>query len=90
MKQAIITVTAGQVATEVDVNVAGRSQHLSLRGGEQQRLVFTLPPGFMYQATWPVWTASVASSQGFVPIFYEAETTDTRFLGVRVDPVLVP
>jgi hypothetical protein len=90
MKQAIYTLTAGAVATDVDVIVAGRSQHVSLRAGEQQRLVFTLPAGFLYQAIWPVWTASVSSSRGFVPIFYEADTTDTRYLGVRVDPVLVP
>jgi hypothetical protein len=90
MKQAVITLTAGAVPTEVDVTIAGRSQRVSLRAGEQQRVMFALPPGFPYQAIWPVWTASVSSSSGFVPIFYEADTTDTRFLGVRVDPVLVP
>jgi hypothetical protein len=90
MKQAVITLTAGLVPTDVDITVAGRSQRVSLRAGEQQRVMFALPPGFPYQATWPVWTASVSSSRGFVPIFYEADTTDTRYLGVRVDPVLVP
>jgi hypothetical protein len=90
MKQAVIALTAGAVPTEVDVTIAGRSQRVSLRAGEQQRVMFALPPGFPYQAIWPVWTASVSSSSGFVPIFYEADTTDTRFLGVRVDPVLVP
>jgi hypothetical protein len=89
MKQAIITLTAGAVPTEVGVTIAGRSQTVALRAGEQQRVMFTLPPGFPYQATWPVWTASVSSSRGFVPIFFEADSVDTRYLGVRVDPVLV-
>ncbi len=89
MRQAILTVTAGPVPTDVDVSLAGRSQRVSLRAGEQQRLLFSLPPGFLYQGIWPVWTASVSSSRGFVPIFFEADSSDTRYLGVRVDPVLV-
>jgi len=35
-----------------------------------------------------VWTASISSSAGFVPLFTEG-STDTRFLGVRVRPMLV-
>jgi hypothetical protein len=35
-----------------------------------------------------VWTASISASSGFVPIFH-GESTDARYLGVRVKPVLV-
>jgi hypothetical protein len=35
-----------------------------------------------------VWTASISSSSGFVPMLTEG-STDTRFLGVRVRPRLV-
>jgi hypothetical protein len=35
-----------------------------------------------------VWMASISSSAGFVPLF-TAASTDTRFLGVRVRPLLV-
>jgi hypothetical protein len=35
-----------------------------------------------------VWTASVSSSAGFIPMFAEPPSTDTRYLGVRVKPVL--
>jgi hypothetical protein len=31
----------------------------------------------------------VSSSRGFVPIFYESGSSDVRYLGVRVDPMLV-
>jgi hypothetical protein len=44
--------------------------------------------GFPYQGTWPVWTASISSSSGFVPLFH-GESKDNRYLGVRVKPVLV-
>ena len=89
MSQAVVTLTAGPVPTDVVVTVGRRSQQVSLKGGEQQRVVFRLGPGFPYQATWPVWTASVSSSRGFVPIFHDASSTDTRYLGVRVDPMLI-
>jgi len=90
MSQAVVTLTAGPVATDVAVTVGRRTQQVSLKAGEQQRVVFRLDPGFLYQGTWPVWTASVSSSAGFVPIFHEAGSTDTRYLGVSVDPMLIP
>jgi hypothetical protein len=31
----------------------------------------------------------VSSSAGFTPIFFDASSTDTRYLGVRVKPTLV-
>ncbi len=67
----------------------GGARRVALKAGEQQRVFFNLDPGFSYQGTWPVWTASVSSSRGFVPIFYEAGSPDTRFLGVRVNPMLI-
>jgi hypothetical protein len=90
MARAVFTVTAGPVPTDVVVTVGRRSQSVSLKAGEQQRVFFTLDGGFPYQGTWPIWTASVSSSRGFVPIFYEADSSDTRYLGVNVDPMLIP
>jgi hypothetical protein len=87
--QVVLTLTAGAVATDVVASVGRRTQRVSLRAGEQQRVFFRLDPGFLYQGTWPVWTASVSSSRGFVPIFHETATSDVRYLGVRVDPMLV-
>jgi hypothetical protein len=90
MARAVFTLTAGPVPTDVVVRVGRRSQSVSLKAGEQQRVFFTLDPGFPYQATWPIWKGSVSSSRGFVPIFYEADSSDTRYLGVNVDPMLIP
>jgi hypothetical protein len=87
--QAVFTLKAGPVPTDVVVRVGGRSQDVRLRAGEEQRVFFRLDSGFLYQGTWPVWTASVSSSRGFVPSFYEAGSPDIRYLGVRVDPMLV-
>jgi hypothetical protein len=87
--QVVLTLTAGPVATDVVATVGRRTQRLSLRAGEQQRVFFRLDAGFPYQGTWPVWTGAVSTSRGFVPGFYEAGSSDVRYLGVRVDPVLV-
>jgi hypothetical protein len=86
MKRLVLNVTAGPVPTEVVAEVSGRSQRVALPAGGKQQLVFSLGPGYPYEGRW-VWTASVSSSTGFVPMFHEA-STDTRFLGVRVKPTL--
>ena len=87
--QAVLTLTAGPVPTDVEVRIGRRTQRVSLRAGEQQRVFFRLDPGFLYQGTWPVWTGSISSSRGFVPSFHETGSSDIRYLGVRVDPMLV-
>jgi hypothetical protein len=89
MKRLMLTLTAGPVATEVAATVDGRTQRVSLQPGRTERIFFALDEGFRYQGIWPVWTASVSSSKGFVPIFHEQGSTDTRFLGVNVKPTLV-
>jgi hypothetical protein len=88
MKRLVMTLTAGPVATDVTASLGGKSQSVSLKPGDRQQVFFTLGDGFLYQGIWPVWTASVSSSAGFVPIFY-GEPTDSRYLGVNVKPTLV-
>ena len=89
MKQLVLTVTAGPVATDVGMTLAGRSQEVSLQPGESRQVLFAMGDGFLYQGIWPVWVASVSSSAGFTPIFFDDASTDTRYLGVRVKPTLI-
>jgi hypothetical protein len=88
MKRLVLTLTAGHVGTDVTARLGRRSQTVTLKPGERQQIFFTLGDGFRYQGIWPVWTASVSSSAGFVPIFHD-EPADPRFLGVHVKPTLV-
>ena len=88
MKRLVLTLTAGPEPVRVEARLSGRSQEVSLAPGESQQIAFAMGPGFLYQGTWPVWVASISASSGFVPIFY-GDSTDTRFLGVRVKPMLV-
>ena len=88
MRRLLLTITAGPVPAQVHAELAGRSQEITLAPGQSQQLAFTMGEGFPYQGRWPVWTASISSSSGFVPIFHGAPD-DARHLGVRVKPVLV-
>jgi hypothetical protein len=88
MKRLVLTLTAGPAATDVVASLSGRTQEVSLQPGASQQISFAMSSGFRYQGHWPVWVASVSSSNGFVPLF-EGETRDTRYLGVRVKPMLV-
>ena len=87
MKRIVFHLTAGDVATEVTARVSGRSQTVTLPAGGSQQLIFSLGEGYPYEGRW-VWTASIASSEGFVPLFHHPSSEDARYLGVRVKPTL--
>ncbi len=89
MRRLVLSLTAGALATGVDASVGGRRQRITLPAGSSQQVAFNLPRGFWYQARAHVWVVSVSSSTGFAPIFHDASSTDTRFLGVRVKHTLV-
>jgi hypothetical protein len=61
-----------------------------LEPGSSRELVFAMPPGLRYEKEVQAlaWTASISSSNGFTPIFFEPTSSDSRYLGVRVKPVL--
>ena len=88
MKRFVMTLSAGPEPVDVTARLGRRKEHLSLQPGESREIQFYLDRGYPYQGRWPVWVASVAVNRGFVPIFYE-KSTDTRYLGVRVKPVLI-
>ena len=90
MRKATFTVTAGPLPSDVRVTIGGRSQSARLNAGETRDFAFSMPPGLPYEKEVHAlaWTASVSSSSGFTPIFYDAASTDARYLGVRVKPVL--
>lgn len=88
MRRLVLAVMAGPEPVQVAAQLAGRVQELSLAPGESKQLTFAMGDGFPYQGRWPVWTAAVSASSGFVPIFH-GDSKDARFLGVRVTPVLV-
>jgi hypothetical protein len=49
-----------------------------------------MPPGMPFEKEVHalVWLASVSCDSGFTPIFYDPQSSDSRYLGVRVHPEL--
>jgi hypothetical protein len=89
IRRAVLTLTSGPVPTDVRVSLGGRREALHLGAGETQQITIALGPAFPYQRRF-VWVGAVSSSTGFAPIFHDPGSTDSRYLGVRVKPVLVP
>ncbi len=93
MKRLVLTLYAGPHPVTVHARVGGREQDLVVPAEDSRDITFALGSGFPYVGTddrlprW-VWVASVSSDTGFVPIFL-GNSTDPRFLGVRVKPMLV-
>jgi hypothetical protein len=89
MQRLQLTLSAGPEPVDVVARVGGHEQNLSLQAGENRDVALDLGPGYPYQGQWPVWVASISASRGFVPLFYDPKSTDARYLGVHVKPVLV-
>jgi hypothetical protein len=95
-----VMLSAGPVATTSTVTVSlaggalaamsGRSQTVTVEPGASRHLSFSLPPGFPYKKDRDVparvWVVSISSSSGFTPA--PSPANDTRYLGVRVKPMI--
>ncbi|MEO7409222.1 MAG: hypothetical protein ABIZ92_19655 [Vicinamibacterales bacterium] len=93
MRQLTLTINTGPVASTVRARLGGRYQDLTIPAEDSRQVTFAMPPGFPYLKNDDgkpryVWMASVSSSSGFIPAFATGGS-DTRFLGVRVRPMLV-
>lgn len=90
IRRATFTLTAGPRPAEVRVTIGGRKQDVRLNPEETRDIVFTMPEGLPYEKEVRalVWLATVTCDTGFTPIFFDPKSTDSRYLGVRVKPVL--
>jgi hypothetical protein len=93
-RQLKLTLSAGPVATSATVRLLGRTERVSLSVGESRDLLFDLVDGFPYKMDRPeptyLWVLSISSSAGFFPQTFESASPDTRYLGVRVKPIILP
>ncbi len=75
----------------VDVDLNGERQRVSLAPSQRTVVQFALPPGFPYKKFGNVsyiWKLAIATDSGFVPAERDGGT-DTRYLGVRATPIVV-
>jgi hypothetical protein len=83
------TVTGGRVPTTVTLRVDGQSASRRLAPGGSATLELQLSQGFPYQGT-RAWYVTATVVGGFVPLFEDSTSRDSRYLGVLVQPELLP
>jgi hypothetical protein len=91
IRRAIFDLTAGAVPVDVSINLHGKKQFVHLDPGATQQIAIAMPAGVAFEkevAGVRVWNVSIETSAGFTPIFYDSASTDVRYLGVRVKPML--
>jgi len=91
VRRAIFNLTAGPVPVDVTIKVSGRRQEIHLDAGATQQVALAMPPGLPYEKEVEgvqLWNVSVATRGGFTPVFFDPASSDVRYLGVRVRPML--
>jgi hypothetical protein len=91
IRRALFTLTAGPVAVEATIKINGRGQYIHLDAGASQQVAMAMPAGLRYEkevAGVQLWKVTISTKGGFTPIFFDAASSDVRYLGVRVRPML--
>jgi hypothetical protein len=96
MRRLQFRMLAGAVPTVVRIRLGDAQYEQALPAHGRAALVVDLPPGFPYKHDRPpespvayIWDVSISSSGGFTPVLVDDQSGDTRYLGVRIKPVLV-
>ena len=88
-----VRVTAGPVASSSTIALGGRAVDLDVGPGQSAITQIDLGPGFPYKENRDtpayIWVMSVSSTSGFVPKMFDPVSADVRYLGVRVEPLIV-
>lgn len=80
---------AGPQPVSGTVRLGWRRYDYDLQPGETTTLAIETGGGFPFQGNTYVWNVSISAKGGFLPRAYDPASGDTRYLGVKVAPVLV-
>jgi hypothetical protein len=93
MTRAEFTITAGPVPIDVRIDVDGHSTTVHLPAGETTKATVPMGGGLLYEkevADVRLHNVRIYTRGGFTPIFFDGKSSDIRYLGARIMPVLVP
>jgi hypothetical protein len=93
MTRAEFTVTSGPVPIDVRISVDGHSTMVHVPAGETTRTSVPMRGGLLYEkevADVRLHNVRIDTKGGFTPIFFDEKSSDSRYLGGRIMPVLVP
>ena len=93
-RQLTLTLRAGPLPVNVKARIGGRDLAILVPAEDTRQITFALDKPFTYMDkddNTPrfVWSGSISADTGFVPALNEAKSTDIRFLGIRVKPLLI-
>jgi hypothetical protein len=89
-----LTLIAGPLPVKVKTRIGGRDQEILVPAEDTRQITFALDRPFTYMDKDDnkprfVWPGSISADTGFVPALKDPRSTDIRFLGIRVIPLLV-
>jgi hypothetical protein len=93
IRRALFTVSAGPVPADVTIAIDGREKSVHLTPEESTRIAIDMPPGLIYEKEVQgvrLWNVRIVTKGGFTPIFFDEHSSDARFLGARIKPMLEP
>ncbi len=94
MRQLQLTLSAGPAPASGTIRLAGRSYGYDLAAGASHTVTLALGQGFPYKMDREiparVWVLAITCRGGFTPILVDPASSDTRYLGVRVKPIMIP
>ncbi len=93
MKDAVFTIAAGPVPIDVTIAVDGRSASVHLEPGESTQASVPMSGGLLYEKEVEgarLHTVRIYTTGGFTPIFFDGKSSDVRYLGARLKPMLEP
>jgi hypothetical protein len=93
LRQIDFTVAAGPVPVDVRIIVDGHESDVHLDAGGTTQTSVAAGDGLPYEKevrNARLYDVRVYTRGGFTPIFFDAKSSDVRYLGVRVKPMLDP
>jgi len=93
LQRVVFSIASGPVPVHVTISVNGRSNELRLGPNESGRTSITMPDGLPYEKEVEgvlLWNVRIHTEGGFTPIFFDQNSSDSRYLGARIKPILEP
>ena len=91
IRRAVFMIAAGPVPVDVTIRLGGRRHDVHLEANGTQQIAVAMPDGVMFEKEVEggrLWNVVVTTKGGFTPIFYDANASDSRYLGARIKPIL--
>jgi hypothetical protein len=91
IRRAIFTISAGPVPVDVTIRLGGKRYDVHVAAEGVQQITASMPAGVIFEKEVEgvhLWHLAIATKGGFTPIFFDEKSSDARYLGARIRPIL--